>query len=112
MTVNLGHYQKSNFSSAPRHNHREERYYDVFNNQKQLFGGRNEDHYFINMQRENPERPPATNLTTLRKTLQQSQLLHGEVSTKVGSLEQRDYTIRRPTLKVGKDSYVDTYSPF
>ena len=45
--------------------------------------------------------------------MQHSQLLHGEVAGKVGSLTERDYTIRRPILKVNKkDSFVDTYSPF
>jgi hypothetical protein len=37
---------------------------------------------------------------------------HNQVSPKVGSLETRDYTIRKPLLKIGKQSYVDTYSPF
>ena len=64
------------------------------------------------MQRESPERPEPADLTTLRKTLQHSQLLHGQVSEKVGSLASRDLTIPRPQLKVGTNSFIDTYSPF
>jgi len=44
--------------------------------------------------------------------MQQSQLIHGEVSNKIGSLENRDLSIPRPQLKVGSKSFVDTYSPF
>jgi hypothetical protein len=39
-------------------------------------------------------------------------MLQSEVTEKVGSLDRRDYTIRRPQLKIGSDSFVDTYSPF
>ena len=35
-----------------------------------------------------------------------------EVSPNVGALERRDYTIRKPVLKVGSNNYVDTYSVF
>ena len=34
------------------------------------------------------------------------------VTRKVGSVEHRDYTIRRPALKIGSHSFVDTYSIF
>ena len=76
MSVNFSQYQRSNYSSLPKTTHKEERFYDVFNNPKQLFTGRNEDHYFINMQAENPEKPPSTDLSILRRTLQHSQLFH------------------------------------
>ena len=36
----------------------------------------------------------------------------GDVSPKVGSVETRDFSIRKPQLKVGKVDFVDTYSPF
>jgi hypothetical protein len=53
--------------------------------------------------------------STLRSTLAHSLTFQPEVAEKVGSIDRRDYTIRRPLLKIGrdsKDSYVDTYSPF
>ena len=56
------------------------------------------------MQSDSPERPEPADLSTLRKTLQHSQLLHGDVASKVGSLNERDYTIRRPVLKIGSPS--------
>ena len=34
------------------------------------------------------------------------------VTPKIGSVEFRDYSIRKPALKVGSNSYVDTYSVF
>jgi hypothetical protein len=65
------------------------------------------------MYEQSPERPDPVSVSALRKSMQHSQLLHGEVAGKVGALPQRDYTIPRPLLKIGnKDSYVDTYSPF
>lgn len=38
--------------------------------------------------------------------------LEGNVSPKVGSTETRDYSVRRPKLKIGSDNFVDTYSVF
>ena len=35
-----------------------------------------------------------------------------EVSPKVGSVEFRDLSIRKPQMKVGKPDFIDTYSPF
>ena len=77
-----------------------------------MFRGRNEDNYFVKMYDQSPEKPEPVSTSALRKTMQHSQLLHGEVAGKIGSLTHRDYTIPRPLLKIGKDSYVDTYSPF
>ena len=54
MNVNFDHYRKSNLSMTERKDHREERFYDVFNNPKRVFRGRNEDCYFVHMQRESP----------------------------------------------------------
>lgn len=35
-----------------------------------------------------------------------------QISPKVGALDIRDYTIRKPVLKIGSNDYVDTYSVF
>ena len=84
----------------------------MLNNPKISYHGRNEDNYFAKMQGEAKGKPAQTDLSVLRKTMQHSQLLHGDVTNKVGSLEIRDYTIPRPQLKIGSNSFVDTYSPF
>lgn len=77
MSVNLDRYRRSNYSSVPRADFKQDRYYDVLNNPKHIFGGRNEDRYFISMQRESPEKPAPVDLSALRRTMQHSQLLHG-----------------------------------
>jgi len=64
------------------------------------------------MQAEPKSKPREIDASSLRKTMQYSQLLHGEVAGKVGSVDFRDYTIPRPQLKIGSNSFVDTYSPF
>lgn len=64
------------------------------------------------MQSEPRNKPHEMDLSILRRTMQHSQLIHGEVANKVGAVEFRDYTIPRPQLKIGSSSYVDTYSPF
>lgn len=110
--VNFDSYRRTNYRSLPKHSIREERYFDVLNNPKTIYNGRNEDNYFVKMQGETIAKPQDTNLSILRKTMQNSQLLHGEVASKVGSVDFRDYTIPRPQLKIGSSSYVDTYSPF
>lgn len=35
-----------------------------------------------------------------------------EVTPKVGSVDVRDLSIRRPQMKVGKTDFIDTYTPF
>ena len=35
-----------------------------------------------------------------------------QVSPKIGSVEIRDYSIKKPQLKIGKTDFIDTYSPF
>lgn len=35
-----------------------------------------------------------------------------DVSPKVGSVEYRDYSVKKPLLKIGSNNYVDTYSIF
>jgi hypothetical protein len=35
-----------------------------------------------------------------------------EIALKIGSVEGRDFTIKRPQMKIGKTGFVDTYSPF
>lgn len=35
-----------------------------------------------------------------------------EVSPKVGSVDYRDYSVKKPLLKIGSNNYVDTYSIF
>lgn len=35
-----------------------------------------------------------------------------DVTPKIGTVEFRNYGIKRPQLKVGKSDIVDTYSPF
>lgn len=47
-----------------------------------------------------------------RKTLTHLMKFQPEITSKIGWTESRDYTIRRPQLKVGKNDYIDTYSPF
>ena len=54
MNVNFEHYRKSNGPMTERKDHREERFYDILNNPKKVFRGRNEDCYFVHMQRESP----------------------------------------------------------
>jgi hypothetical protein len=34
------------------------------------------------------------------------------ITSKIGAVETRDFTIPKPQLKVGKSDYIDTYSPF
>jgi hypothetical protein len=58
----------------------------VLNNPKTIYNGRNEDNYFVKMQGETKNKPVQIDLSALRKTMQHSQLLHGEVAGKVGSL--------------------------
>ena len=112
MSVNLDSYKRSNYSTTPRYNYKEERFYDVLNNPKNISSGRNEDRYFVDMQHSSIDRPMGTDVGVLRRTLQHSQLIHGEVAGKVGAVDQRDYSIRRPLLKIGGRETVDTYSPF
>ncbi len=50
--------------------------------------------------------------TKMRSTLNWMEAYQRDVSPKVGALERRDYTIRKPLLKVGKKEFVNTYSPF
>lgn len=35
-----------------------------------------------------------------------------EVAPKIGSVDVRDYSIRKPQMKVGQTVFIDTYSPF
>lgn len=35
-----------------------------------------------------------------------------QVTQKVGSVDIRDLSIRKPQMKVGKADFIDTYSPF
>lgn len=44
--------------------------------------------------------------------LNRSLMLKSDVTEKVGSTDIRDYSIRRTALKIGTNSFVDTYSPF
>ncbi len=48
----------------------------------------------------------------MRSTLNWMEASQRDVSPKVGALETRDYSIRKPLLKVGKNDFVNTYSPF
>ncbi len=48
----------------------------------------------------------------MRSTLNWMEANQRDVSPKVGSTNFRDYTIRKPLLKVGKNNFVNTYSPF
>jgi hypothetical protein len=41
MTINFDHYKRSNFESPPRQTIIQEKQYDVFNNPKRIFKGRN-----------------------------------------------------------------------
>lgn len=34
------------------------------------------------------------------------------MTPKVGSVETRDLSIRKPQMKVGKTDFIDTYTPF
>lgn len=112
MTGQFDLYRRQHYASAARPTQLEERRWDVFNNPRQTHGGRNEDCYFRQMQSYCPQPQRPTDPGILRRTLQLSQLLHGEVADKVGATNMRDYTIPRPLLKIGKEITVDTYSPF
>jgi hypothetical protein len=92
--------------------HIEERHFDVFNNPRQQFYGRNEDHYFNSMIKEDAVRGKDVQGSQLRQTFNHFLMYQPEVADKVGSTNSRDYSIPRPLLKIGKDSCVDTYSPF
>lgn len=48
----------------------------------------------------------------IRRTLNRLLQYQPEVTSKVGSVDYRDYTIYRPQLKVGTNNFIDTYSPF
>jgi hypothetical protein len=47
----------------------------------------------------------------MRKTFLSFMMYQPEVTSKVGSLNTRDYSIPRPQLKVGSNSFIDTYTP-
>jgi len=47
-----------------------------------------------------------------RSPLNNSLMLQPEVALKVGTSDKRDYSIPRPLLKIGNNSFVDTYTPF
>jgi hypothetical protein len=111
MSVNHHHYRREGFEQPHRGSAAEERHFDVFNNPKQLFSGRNEDHYFLGMKEEGSQSPKG-NQESLRKTFTHFLAYQPEVTGKVGAINYRDYSIPRPQLKVGNQSYVDTYSPF
>jgi hypothetical protein len=49
MSVNHHHYRRDHYNPGSRVSAIEERHYDVLNNPKQLFTGRNEDNYFLGM---------------------------------------------------------------
>ena len=48
----------------------------------------------------------------MRSTLNWMESFQRDVSPKVGSLPTRDFSIRKPLLKVGKNDFMNTYSPF
>jgi hypothetical protein len=109
MAVNHHHYRRDYHALPGRP--AEERLYDVLNNPKQLFSGRNEDSYFLGMKEEGAGSPKAGQ-DSLRKTFTHFLAFQPEVTGKVGSTSFRDYSIPRPQLKIGSRSFVDTYSPF
>ena len=41
MSVNFENYRRSNYSIPSRYNYKEERFFDVLNNKKSIYGGRN-----------------------------------------------------------------------
>jgi len=47
MTVNFDHYKKNSYMRPKRLSLIEERHFDVLNNPKRIFNGRNEDKYFL-----------------------------------------------------------------
>ena len=112
MTVNFEHYKRDKFQPARKGSHIEERTFDVFNNPRQQFEGRNEDHYFMNMIKEDSVLGRDAQINPLRKTFNHFLKYQPEVTDKVGSTNVRDYSIPRPALKIGTNSFVDTYSPF
>lgn len=48
----------------------------------------------------------------MRKTLTHLMMFQPEITAKIGATTNRDFTIRRPQLKVGSNVFIDTYSPF
>lgn len=98
--------------------------FDVFNREKQAFEGRNEDNYYSQMRSSMYRRThealaplAASHLSSFsqegRKTLGWIEHNQKEIPDKVGAVNFRDFSIKRPLLKIGREgSYVDTYSPF
>lgn len=118
MGINFEHYRRSNFSPVRKGSLVEEREWDVLNNHKSMVGGRNEDNYFSNMIKEGFSDRKSGGMgssrldASFRSTLSNTLTFQPEVTGKVGSIDRRDYTIRRPQLKVGSNEFVDTYSVF
>ena len=118
MSTNLDHYRKLNFNALPKSSIMEQRHYDVLNNSKTIVGGRNEDAYFVDMIREGDWDRRQGGMgrsrldSTFRSTLSHSLGMQAEISSKVGAVNERDYSIFRPQLKVGSNQFVDTYTVF
>ena len=68
--INYDDYRRSNYKASPKHSSKQERFYDIFNNSKVVYEGRNKDSYFAKMQSLRIERPRKLDLPILRKTLQ------------------------------------------
>jgi hypothetical protein len=76
------------------------------------FSGRNEDKYYSSLTREDSNGKNNGWPSTFRKTLTHLMRFQPGITSKIGAVETRDFTIPKPQLKVGKSDYIDTYSPF
>lgn len=83
MAVNHHHYRQDHFRPLPRGPPTEERRFDVLNNPKQHFTGRNEDNYYLGMKEEEASSPRDTH-DSLRKTFTHFLAYQPEVTSKVG----------------------------
>ena len=76
------------------------------------FSGRNEDKYYANLTRKDSSGKNKGSTSPFRKTLNHLMKFQPEITSKIGAVPNRDLTIPKPQLKVGKSEYIDTYSPF
>jgi hypothetical protein len=142
MKRSYNQYKKSNFSPPSKEQVLEQKSYDVLNNPRSGFTTRrHEEKYYktmiqdqmgiaeVNRSKSEFNKSSSSYFIVdnfgassshssvmerkLKSTLNWTQENQRDVSPKVGALTTRDYTIKKPLLKITNPaSYVDTYSPW
>ena len=99
-------------SLIPRKPIGEDRNYDVFNKKKAVYLTLQEDTRSV-LYPNRSEIYPLPSKEITGKVGEDSRSFtkpKDHVSPKIGSVDSRDYSIRKPLLKIGTGGYVDTYS--